>query len=211
MMLVPLTAFQRDIPLPPPATPTTVTRLLLSPAAPGLSAQARQEAIEILGRSHGFDPADLGALNVWDTTYEAGLFAEMFSGLGRFFITVGLTTLALGILGVMNVTLVTVSETIREIGVRRAIGATRKQILASYLSESLLLTLASGAVGVVVAFGAVGLLGLLRLPEALGHPAIPATAVVLVVSSLAVGGAAAGLYPALRAGAVDVLTALREE
>src|SRR6266545_3050716 len=123
MTVVPATAFQKDMPLPPPARPSTVHHLLIAPRAPSLAAKAQREAVEILGRIHGFDPSDTGALVIRDTTYEAGLFVEMFSAIERFFGTVGLTTLALGMLGVMNVTLVTVTERVREIGIRRALGA----------------------------------------------------------------------------------------
>lgn len=211
MIVIPCTAFRKDLPLPPPALPSTVHHLLFVPRDPLLAGRAQREAVEILGRIHGFAPEDSGALGVWDTSYEAGLFTDMFSAIGRFFGAVGFTTLALGILGVMNVTLVSVSERIREIGVRRALGCTRRQVLASCLLESLMLTVASGLAGVGVAFLAVGAAGLAPLPETIAHPVIPVAAVFVVLASLVAGGAAAGVYPALRANAVDVISALREE
>jgi putative ABC transport system permease protein len=211
MIAIPASTFERQIPVPPPAPPSTVHHLLIAPRTAELSTTAEREAVAILGRIHGFDPSDVGAVSVWDTAYEAGLFTEMFSAIGRFFGVVGLTTLALGILGVMNVTLVTVSERVREIGVRRALGAKRRVIVATCLVESLLLTVSSGGAGAAFALLTTTLLRLAPLPETLGQPTIPLGTLALVLSSLVAGGAASGLYPAFRATSVDIVAALREE
>ncbi len=112
----------------------------------------------MLARNHKFDPSDKGALGVWDTVENAKQVDAIFESMTVFLATIGLVTLSLGGIGVMNIMLVTVSERTREIGLRKALGATRHRILVDFLVEGCVLALVSGVVGWAIAFGLSGLL-----------------------------------------------------
>ena len=124
---------------------------------------------------------------------------------------VGLVTLALGAMGVVNIMLVSVAERTREIGLRKALGATRASILFQFFLEGLMLTAISGAIGVGAAYGATRLFGLVPQIPGFELPHIyPATA-LLAAASLAAAGIVAGLYPARRAAMLTPVEALRQE
>jgi putative ABC transport system permease protein len=114
-------------------------------------------------------------------------------------------------MGVVNIMLVSVAERTREVGLRKALGATTRSILFQFFMEGLMLTLFSGAVGVGAAYGATKLFGLAPPIDGFELPHIyPATAALAVVS-LAVAGIVAGLYPARRAALLTPVEALRQE
>ncbi len=119
----------------------------------------------------------------------------------------GMVSLLVGSIGVMNIMLVTVTERTREIGIRKAVGARKPIILLQFLSESVVLSVVGGFIGMLLGFGFAALTGLL-----LSIPfAVPVWAVVssLVVTSLV--GMIAGLYPAARAANMNPINALRYE
>ena len=97
--------------------------------------------IGALARLHGFDPHDKEAAIVWDTIEEAQAFKAMTDGMKYFLGAVGLTTLFLGGLGVMNVMLVAVRERTREIGVRKAVGALSHNIMMQFFVETIIVVL----------------------------------------------------------------------
>ena len=107
----------------------------------------------VLARRHGFNPADRDAIRVWDTSLETIMFDRMIEAMKAFFTIVGLVTLSLGGLGVMNIMLVAVRERTREIGIRKALGATTGDIQRQFFLEGFVLTLLSGLAGFVVALG----------------------------------------------------------
>jgi putative ABC transport system permease protein len=99
---------------------------------------------EVLARRHGFDPKDRDAVTMWDTSLETLMFGRMIDRMRDFFTLVGVVTLALGGIGVMNIMLVAVKERTREIGVRKALGATTRSIQQQFFMEGFFLTLLSG-------------------------------------------------------------------
>ena len=120
-------------------------------------------------------------------------------------------TLALGAMGVVNIMLVSVAERTREIGLRKALGATRRNILFQFFMEGLMLTALSGAIGVGAAYGCTKLFGVLPPINGFELPHIyPATA-ALAAASLAAAGIIAGIYPAQRAVLLTPVEALRQE
>jgi putative ABC transport system permease protein len=170
-----------------------------------------RHARELLGLRGSFSPDIETALYFFDIQEMLEIMVRVFIGLRFFLLVAGVITLLVGAMGVMNIMLVVVSERAREVGLRKAIGATDRAIFFQFLAESAGVSTLSGLVG--AAFG-VGLSVFMRahLPEdgMLGSPAIldPLAAGVFV-SSLVVVGVVAGLAPALRAARIDPADTLR--
>lgn len=176
-----------------------------------LHAQAKKAVRRIVARNHGFDPETPDAFDDWDSIATAEMVGKISDAMDSFLGAVGLVTLGLGAIGVINIMLVSVSERTREIGLRKALGATRRNILFQFFLEGLLLTGISGAIGVAGAYAATKLFGLAPPIDGFELPHIyPATA-VLAMGSLALAGIVAGLYPARRAAMLQPVEALRQE
>ncbi len=102
---------------------------------------AQEDVRKIIARNHGFDYRDETPSKAWDTVKQAEMMGMIFDAMNEFLGTVGLVTLALGAIGVINIMLVAVSERTREIGLRKALGATNRSILVQFFLEGILLTL----------------------------------------------------------------------
>jgi putative ABC transport system permease protein len=165
----------------------------------------------ILGQRHHFEPTDLDALWVWDTLDSVKFTDRIFHVMTLFFAAVALLTLALGGIGVMNIMLVAVSERTREIGVRKALGATATDIRRQFLAEAAIITLTSGALGLLLAFAIIFAFRLIPLPDFLPHPAISPVAIIASLSTLAAITVGAGMYPALRAAHLTPIECLRTD
>ncbi len=172
---------------------------------------AQEEVRKIIARNHGFDYHDKNAFEGWDTIQNSKAVGTIFDAMNMFLGAVGLVTLALGAIGVINIMLVTVSERTREIGLRMALGATRGSILAQFFLEGIILTLFSGLIGMGFATGLMALMGTQQGPGGFDPPKlVPATA-ILAISSLTLAGVIAGLYPARKAAMLQPVEALRQE
>ena len=106
-----------------------------------------QNVRAVLARRHGFDPDDRDAVAMWDTSLQTLMFERMIGHMQTFFTIVGIVTLMLGGIGVMNIMLVAVKERTREIGVRKALGATTGNIQRQFFLEGFFLTMLSGGDG----------------------------------------------------------------
>jgi putative ABC transport system permease protein len=179
----------------------------------GLAAQGPVETDvrAALAARHGFHPRDPEALMMWNTAIEAVMFGKMIGAMHAFFVWVSLVTLALGGIGVMNIMLVAVRERTREIGVRKAIGATSRDIQWQFFSEGLGLTLSSGIIGFAVGLGLCALVNLAPMPERFAGMITTWQTTALAVLVLTVIGVAASTYPARRAAALPPIEALRYE
>ena len=169
---------------------------------------------QIISQQHSFDPTDKQALVMVNTEQMFSLVDNLFTGLNFLIWLVGLGTILAGVIGVSNIMMVTVKERTTEIGIRRAIGATPRDILSQIILESISLTLVAGSFGIVFA------VQLLRLLETIVkmNPDNPAasfqigfwTAVVAALLLTALG-VVAGLAPASRAMAIKPVDAMRDE
>jgi putative ABC transport system permease protein len=165
----------------------------------------------VLARRHGFDPEDADALLVWDTSLESLMFGRMIRTMRDFFTVVGVITLALGGLGVMNIMLVAVRERTREIGVRKALGATTGAIERQFFLEGFFLTMVSGAAGFVAAVGLCALVNLAPMPERFQGMVITWQAGLVALVALVIIGVMTSTYPARRAALLPPVEALRYE
>jgi len=210
-IFVPFSAMRRDFPDKPPGTSHTFDQLLVVPRDLEHHDACKGQIRKVLGRLHQFDAADKEACPIWDTIEEAKAFRTMTDGMKYFLGAVGVVTLFLGGLGVMNVMLVAVRERTREIGVRKALGAPSDSILRQFFVEALMVAMISGGTGLLIAFGLCALVDLLPMPDFFAGllPTWQAgTLAFLVLSAIAIFSA---LYPARRAASIDPIEALRYE
>jgi putative ABC transport system permease protein len=210
-VFIPFSAMRRDFPDRPPGTPYTFDQLLVVPRSVEHHEACKGEIRRVLARLHDFDPSDKEACPIWDTIQEAKAFRTMTDGMKYFLGAVGIVTLFLGGLGVMNVMLVAVQERTREIGVRKAMGAPANSILRQFFLEALIVALISGGAGLLLAFALCALVDLLPMPDFFAGllPTWQTGALALaVLGTIAILSA---LYPARRAAAIDPIEALRHE
>jgi putative ABC transport system permease protein len=172
---------------------------------------ALQEVRKIIAHNHGFDYRDDDAFEVWDTVRQAKMMGLIFQAMNVFLGTVGLVTLALGAIGVINIMLVAVSERTREIGLRKALGATNRHILVQFFMEGALLTLMSGLIGMGFAAALMAALGKVQGPNGFDPPKLVPSTAALAIISLTIAGLVAGLYPARKAAMLQPVEALRQE
>ncbi len=173
--------------------------------------RAQQEVHGIIGRRHGFDAKVDDAFMDWDTIDGSMRVAKIFDAMDWFLGVVGVVTLGLGAIGIINIMLVSVTERTREIGLRKALGATHRNIMTQFFVEGAFLTAFSGGIGLVICVVFVTLLAQLPAPDGFDTPRIvPASAAVAIIS-LTIAGVVAGLYPARKAALLPPVEALRSE
>ena len=178
-------------------------------AKPGVKVSELEKRIRfVLGRRHSFDPEDDQALWYLNTEEMFSMMDSLFKGVNFLIWLIGLGTLLAGAIGVSNIMMVTVRERTVEIGIRRAIGATPKDILSQIMMESVILTLLAGALGIMFS-----VLVLNVLEVATGNPVfqIDFWTAALSTALLAVLGILAGLAPASRAMNIRAVDAMRDE
>jgi putative ABC transport system permease protein len=169
------------------------------------------EVRRVLARHHDFDPADRNAIAMWDTSLESLMFGRMIVEMKTFFSVVGIVTLALGGIGVMNIMLIAVGERTREIGVRKALGATTGQIQRQFFLEGFVLTMLSGAVGFGVALALCAAVNLLPMPPRFQGMVLTWQSGTWAVIALTAIGVMTSTYPARRAARLPPVEALRFE
>jgi putative ABC transport system permease protein len=215
-LFVPYSAMARDF--PPPSTAERpwidkgyLNNIVFEVADPAQHEAAIAQVYRTLGRVHHFDPQDKYALFTWDTMYGAKLTERIFNVMTIFFAVVALMTLSLGGIGVMNIMLVSVTERTREIGVRKALGATAADIQRQFFAESATLTALSGTIGLVLGLGVCIVMQKAPLPDFMPAPMIVPGAIVASIVTLSLITITAGMYPARRAASLSPIECLRYE
>jgi len=168
---------------------------------------------EIIARQHYIAPDDEQALYLLNTQLIFGIVDNLFKGINFLIWLIGLGTLLAGVIGVSNIMMVSVKERTTEIGIRRAIGATPRQILGQIISESIVLTLVAGMIGIVFSVLILAGVELAMTEDGILKAAfqVPFGTAVLAALLLTVLGVLAGLMPALRAMQIKPVDAMRDE
>jgi putative ABC transport system permease protein len=190
-----------------------LTSIQFQPALRGESVAATHAADRVIAERHGFDPSLTDAFEQFDTIEEERKLGAIFKAMDIFLGGVGIVTLGLGAVGIVNIMLVSVTERTREIGVLKAIGATKRSIVAQFFWEGLLLTGISGLIGIAISAGFMWVLQQFLTDKMPGFdpPQLVPWSAALALGSLTLCGIAAGLYPASKAAQLDPIEALRRE
>ena len=210
-VFIPFGAMIRDFPNKPPALPRSIDRLLVSSRSDEDHDDCKWQVRRALAHLHDFDPHDKEAASIWDTYEETKAFRAMTNGMKYFLGAVGLVSLLLGGIGVMNVMLVAVKERTREIGVRKAVGASTRVVLRQFFIETLIVVFLSGGIGLGFAYGLCALVNSLPMPMYFAGLLPTWQSVTLSFSLLGTVALLSAMYPASRAASVDPIEALRYE
>ncbi len=175
---------------------------------------AEQEAIAVLKERHKIAPDDKVAIGHWNMGVEFGKISGLFTGIELLIWVVGIGTLLAGVIGISNIMLIVVKERTKEIGVKRALGATPANVVSQILLEALFITAIAGYAGL-----AAGIYCLEGLNILIGHeegsmftnPTVDISIAAKALSVIIVGGLIAGFIPARRAVAIHPVEALRTE
>jgi putative ABC transport system permease protein len=209
-MFVPFGTMQQEFP-PTVNVKDSISFINYQPRSRDLHEAARLEVHKIIGRNHGFDDRSPDAFDEWDTIRTVDNVGKIFDAMNAFLGSVGLVTLSLGAIGIINIMLVAVADRTREIGLRKAVGATNASIMFQFFVEGAFLTLLSGGIGMAFAAGLMAALSRLPSPPGFDPPKLVPSTAALAIGALAVAGVAAGLYPARRAALLQPVEALRKE
>jgi putative ABC transport system permease protein len=190
-----------------------ISSVQYQPVSDAMSETAKAEVHRLIADRHGFDPSNKDAFDEWDSIQTNQMISLIFLGMDVFLGGVGIVTLGLGAVGIVNIMLVTVSERTKEIGLRKALGATNRNIMTQFFVEGLTLTGLSGLIGVA---GAAAFMALLNAAaggkmQGFDPPQLVPWSAALAVGSLSLCGIVAGVYPAKQAAMLEPVEALRKD
>lgn len=211
-ILVPRTALLHDMPENREVySEGRVNGIIYRPASVAQWEEAQAQVKSALGRLHGFEPTDEGAVHLFDSIESAQMFDSIFNAGEIFLAVVALVTLSLGGVGVMNTMMMAVAERTNEIGLKKALGATRKRILLDFFMEGLFLAALSGAAGMFLVVVLASIVNSMPLPTMFAG--LPIHWNVLGLATLALGLVAVGsaLPPARHAAEMTPVEALRHD
>ena len=192
-----------------------LSRLIYKPMDLTRSETVKGDVLRVLAQKYKFDPEDKQAVDFWDTVEEEKLTNKIFLGIKIFMGVIGALTLIVAGVGVANIMYVSARKRTKEIGIKMALGAKKRYILAQFISEALMIAFAGGAAGILLSVAAVegvnamGLKG--DVADILAHPAISPDIMIATALILSLIGFLAGFFPARRAASLNPVEALRYE
>jgi putative ABC transport system permease protein len=175
------------------------------------SKQIEQEVKSKLAAIHKFDPADPRAIFTWNSLEEFQRFTRLFRSIEIFIWVIGFFTIIAGIVGVSNIMMIVVKDRTKEIGIRKAMGATPWSIISLILQESLIITSFAGYVGLVLGVVVLESVGSKIESQFFSQPSVDLRVALYSLLLLVLSGALAGFIPARRAAAIKPIEALRDE
>lgn len=176
------------------------------------SEKTEQELRAILADRHNFDPEDKKAVFIWNNMREYERIMGVITGIRIFIWIIGIGTLIAGIVGVSNIMMIVVKERTREIGIRKALGATPWSIISLVLQESVFVTALSGYIGLVLGIGVLEVAkDLIPNSDFFRQPEVDLRIALYANVLLIIAGLLAGFFPARKASAIQPIEALRAE
>lgn len=170
------------------------------------------EATQILSERLVFDPSDSRAMIMNNNAEQYKMFQGIFSGINAFVWIIGIMTIIAGVVGISNIMMITVKERTKEIGIRKALGATPLNVVSMILLEAVVITTVAGYSGLVLGvFSLEYISQLANDPQTFLNPSVDITVAIASTILLIVAGSIAGLIPALQASRVKPIVALRDE
>jgi len=187
----------------------TIRNIIFQPKDPTRSAETVSQVRRVLARKYRFDPEDKDAIWIWDTAEFDKFIFYFFLAFNIFMGVIGTFTLAVGGIGVANIMYIVVQERIKEIGVKRAVGATRGNIALQFFAETFFIIGLGSSIGWLIALGITRVLRLIPIKDFVGTPVVSWEVALATACALALIGLAAGLFPARRAANLNVVECLR--
>jgi putative ABC transport system permease protein len=178
-------------------------------ADPARTEEVNEQVRQVLGQRYKFDPKDKDAVWIWDTSGFDKFMFYFFLGFNIFMGLIGSFTLGVAGIGVANIMFVVVQERVREIGVKRASGAKKSNILFQFFMETAFIVGIGSSIGFVIAYGIIQLMQFIPIKDFVGTPVLSLGVVAATVIVLSVIGFVAGVMPARRAANLDVVDCLR--
>ncbi len=185
-------------------------QMTLGQAGPDEAQAIIDQVVGQLSEAHDFDPTDRQAVRVQNNIEQFERFSKLFWMISMFVVVIGLGTLAAGVVGVSNIMMIAVKERTKEIGVRKALGATPSSIVFMVLQEAIFLTALAGLLGLTGGVVVLELMGRMD-NEFILNPGIDLTTGLGATGFLVLAGAFAGYFPARAAAKVNPIHALRDQ
>lgn len=186
-----------------------LNNIIYRPTDPRLSGAATQRLYEVLGRKYRFDPSDKDAVGIWDTADMMKIFTYLFLGFNIFLGVVGSFTLTVGGIGVANIMYIVVRERTREIGIKRSLGARKRNILFQFFFETSLIVALGATLGLTISALMIWGVGLLPIEDYVGRATVSPAVLGIALSLLVLIAFLAGLFPARKAANLDPVECLR--
>jgi len=186
-----------------------VNNIVITSLRPTVSPLVKNKIYEILGKKYRFDPTDEEALSIWDTHEFQSMVHAIFLGINSFMAIIGTFTLTVGGIGVANIMYVVVQERTKEIGIKRSVGAKKRNILGQFFLETFFIISIGALIGIGISFLLIWLVSLMPIDEFVGTPTISWWVGFTAISILAAIGFIAGFFPARKAANLNVIDCLR--
>lgn len=185
-----------------------ITGIVYKPAQVRERKRILSTVISFFARLKSFDPDDVHALHVWDMSDSAVFITDFTFGLQLFMGIVGIFTLTVAAIGVTNIMHVIVEERTKEIGIKMALGVTRRAVMSQFIFESFMFALIGGVGGFLISYGLCALIRMMEV-EGMGEPSVTVTVATMTTLILGLAAFLAGIFPARRAARMQPVEALR--